>query len=71
MEQLLDAALALPDGDRLELVEPVIASLHPEDRPPLDESWREIMQRRSAQLRCGQVTSVLWAEVKRQAREKA
>ena len=37
-EQLMDAALALPDGDRLELVETLIASLQPADRPPFDES---------------------------------
>ncbi len=70
-EQLLDAALALPDGDRVELVEALIASFQPEDRPPFDESWREIIQRRSAELRSGQVTPVPWTEVKNRAREKA
>lgn len=71
MENLLNTALTLPDQDRLELVEALIASLQPEDRPPFDESWREVIQRRSAELRSGQVTPVPWAEVKRQAREKA
>lgn len=71
MENLLNTALALPNEDRVELVEALIASLPPEDRPPFDESWREVIQRRSAELRSGQVTPVPWAEVKRQAREKA
>ena len=70
-ENLLTAALALPEGDRIELVEALTASLQPVDRPPFDESWREVIQRRSAELRSGQVTPVPWAEVKRQAREKA
>jgi putative addiction module component (TIGR02574 family) len=70
IEQVLDAALALPEGDREELVEALIASLQPENRPPFDESWREIIQRRSAELRSGQVAPIPWAEVKRQAREK-
>jgi len=70
-EQLVDAALALPDGDRMELVETLIASLQPVDRPLFDESWREIIRRRSAELLSGQVAPVPWAEVKRQAREKA
>ena len=70
-EQLVDAALALPDGDRMELVETLIASFQPVDQPPFDESWREIIQRRSAELRSGQVAPVPWAEVKRQAWEKA
>jgi putative addiction module component (TIGR02574 family) len=69
-EQLLDAALALPTGDRLEFVEALVASLRPEDRPPLDESWHEIIRRRSAELASGEVKPVPWTEVKRQAREK-
>ncbi|MGH7174449.1 MAG: addiction module protein [Gemmataceae bacterium] len=71
MENLLNTALTLPDQDRVELVEALIVSLQPEDRPPFDESWREVIQRRSAELRSGQVAGVPWAEVKRQAREKA
>jgi putative addiction module component (TIGR02574 family) len=70
-EDVLNAALALPDDDRLELVEALIASLAPADRPPLDESWRAVIARRSAELRSGAVAPVPWAEVKRQAREKA
>ena len=69
-EQLLEAALALPDEDRLEFVEALAASLRPEDRPPFDESWREVVRRRSAELKSGAVTPVPWSEVKRQAREK-
>jgi putative addiction module component (TIGR02574 family) len=70
-EQLLNAALALPDGDRLELVEALIVSFQPADRPPFDESWREVIRRRAAELRAGHVTPVPWEEVKRQAREQA
>ena len=70
-EQVFDAALALPEGERVELVEALIASHRPADRPPFDESWREVIRRRSNELRSGQVTPVPWEEVKRQAREKA
>jgi putative addiction module component (TIGR02574 family) len=70
-EQLLDAVLALPDEERFEVAEAVIASLQPADRPPLDESWREVVRRRSAELRSGQVHGIPWEEVKRQAREKS
>jgi putative addiction module component (TIGR02574 family) len=69
-EHLLNAALALPEGDRLELVEALLASLQPADRPPFDESWRDVIRRRSAELRSGAVVPVPWAEVKRQAREQ-
>jgi putative addiction module component (TIGR02574 family) len=59
-EQLLNAALALPDEDRLQLVEALVVSLQPHDRPPFDESWRETVQRRSAELQSGKVTPVPW-----------
>ena len=62
-QQLLDAALALPDEDRLEFVEALAASLQPTDRPPFDESWREVIRRRSAELRNGDVVAVPWSEV--------
>ncbi len=68
-EQVLTAALDLPDADRLELVEALIVSFQPPDGPPFDESWREVIQRRSAELKSGQVSTVSWSEVKRQARE--
>jgi putative addiction module component (TIGR02574 family) len=69
VEQLLNDALALPDDDRLELVEALIVSFQPHDRPPFDESWREVIRRRSAELAAGSVVPVPWEEVKRQARE--
>ena len=68
MDHVLSAALELPDGDRVELVEAIIASLQPEDRPPFDESWREVILRRSAELRSGQIAAIPWDEVKRRAR---
>jgi putative addiction module component (TIGR02574 family) len=71
LEQILDAALALPDAERLEVAEALLASLQPDNRPPFDESWREVIRRRSAEVRSGQVTSIPWEEVKRRAREKA
>ena len=65
-EELLNAALGLSDDDRLELVEALLASLQTTDQPPFDEAWREIVRRRSAELRSGKVKTVPWEEVKRQ-----
>ncbi len=70
-DQLFDAALALPEEDRLELAEALLASLQPSDRPPFDESWREVIRRRSAELQSGQVAPIPWEEVKRRARESS
>jgi putative addiction module component (TIGR02574 family) len=69
-EQLLNAALALSYADRLELVEALIVSLHPDDEPPFDPAWREVIEKRAAELRSGAVSPVPWEQVKQQAREK-
>jgi len=68
-EDVLTAALSLPDDDRLELAEALIASLRPENRPPFEDAWREVIRRRSAELRSGTVRPIPWAEVKRQGRD--
>ena len=68
-EHVLTAALDLPDDDRLELVEMLLNSLRSADAPPFDDSWHEVIQRRSAELKSGRAQSITWAEVKRQARE--
>lgn len=70
-QELFDTVLSLPDGERVELVEALIASFRPEDKLPFDEAWRPVIERRSAELRSGQVRPVPWAEVKRAARERA
>lgn len=70
-EHLLSTALDLGEEDRLEMVEALIVSLHSTERPPFDDSWREVVRRRSAELASGLVTPVPWAEVKRRAREAA
>jgi putative addiction module component (TIGR02574 family) len=68
MDQVLTAALALPNGDRVELVEAILASLQPEDRPPFDESWRPVIERRSQELQSGRVVGIPWSDVKERAR---
>ncbi len=70
-EQVLNAALELPDVDRLELIEALIDSIQTPDRPPFDESWHPVIRRRSAELASGSVRPIPWAEVKRRAREAA
>lgn len=68
-EQVLNSALALSDEERGELVEALIASLS-DTAGPIDESWRAIIERRSAEIRSGKVTPVPWEDVKRRARER-
>ena len=66
-EHLLNAALALPDDDRVQFVEALIVSLQPEGGPPVDDSWLAIVKRRSAELKTREAETPSWAEVKRYA----
>jgi putative addiction module component (TIGR02574 family) len=68
-EQLLNAALALPTEERLEIAEALFVSLQPSDQPPFDETWRDIVRRRSPELHSGQVAAIPWSEVKRRSTE--
>jgi Putative addiction module component len=70
-EQVLTAALGLPDEERLEVVGALIISFQAPDQPPFDGVWREVILRRSAELASGKAVPVPWAEVKRRAREAA
>ena len=61
-EQVLELAMALPAAERFRLVEALIAA--EQSPPPFDESWREVVQRRSAELDAGTAKGVPWAEVR-------
>jgi putative addiction module component (TIGR02574 family) len=69
-ERVLTAALDLPVDDRLEVLEALIVSFQPSDKLPFDESWREVIERRSSELESGSVAAIPWAEVKRRARKE-
>jgi putative addiction module component (TIGR02574 family) len=69
VDQALNAALALPNGERVELVEALLASLRPGDRPPFDESLRAVIERRSSELESGSVVGIPWSDVKKRALE--
>ena len=67
-EQLLQSALALPSEERFQLIEALIAA--EQISPPFDESWREVIQRRSAELDAGAVAEVPWNEVRQRLRRQ-
>lgn len=67
-EQLLQSALALPSEERFQLVEALIAV--DQAPPPFDESWRAVIQRRSAEIEAGTVAEVPWSEVRQRLRRQ-
>jgi Putative addiction module component len=65
-EQLLQLALGLPEVERIELAEALLATT----MPPLDPAWLAEIQRRSEEIDRGEVTLRTWSEVKQGARER-
>lgn len=69
VEQLLQAALKLPDEEQLQLVAALTAAVEERRLRPFDDSWLEEIRRRSAEYDAGSVPAIPWAEVKERARE--
>ena len=70
LDQVLQAALSLPDTERTQLVEALIDTLAPEDAAPLEDAWLTEIERRSREFDEGLVQPVPWEDVKRRARER-
>jgi putative addiction module component (TIGR02574 family) len=68
LDQVLQAALALPDDDRLVLIEALLAASAPDEGLPFDRSWLPTVRERLAAYDAGQTRAYTWAEVKERAR---
>jgi putative addiction module component (TIGR02574 family) len=71
VDDILQQALALPESERAQLVDAIIATLSPEDAAPLDDTWLAEINRRSDEFDAGGVQPITWAEVKERARQRA
>ncbi len=69
-EQLLQAALALPEEERLELVEALLASHSPPNELPFDPAWLDEVQRRSAEVEAGAAHLDSWPVVRERVRQR-
>ncbi|MFI5458289.1 MAG: addiction module protein [Isosphaerales bacterium] len=69
-EQLLQAALALPEGERLELAEALLASHDESTELPFDPAWLSEIQRRSAEIEAGAVELTPWPVVRERVRQR-
>ena len=70
VQQLLDAALSLPDEEQLQLVAALTAAVDEGGLRPFDDTWLAEVQRRSAEFDAGGVELIPWAEVKKQVRHE-
>lgn len=65
-KRVTQAAVRLPEQDRIRLVEEVLASLDVEghSQAVIDRAWREEVERRSREIDEGRVKLVPWSKVK-------
>lgn len=70
VEQLFQAALALPAEERLELVEALLASQDSPGEMPFHPEWLSEVQRRSAEVESGTVQFTPWPVVRERVRRR-
>jgi putative addiction module component (TIGR02574 family) len=68
-EAVLKAALALPEAERVFLIEDLLESLPPDTGPLSDEEMLAELERRSAEVEQGLVKPIPWEEVRRRLHE--
>ncbi len=69
-EQLLQSALALPNEERLEFIDALLAECDRGLARPFDDAWLAEIRRRSAEIDAGAAPITPWPEVKRRVRER-
>lgn len=69
-EQLLQSALTLPEEERLELVEALLAECDRALARPFDDAWLAEVHRRSAEIDAGTAKLTPWPEVKLRVRKR-
>ena len=67
VDSILSSAKKLSVGERLELIDALWETVPPNALPPLSDEWRVEIQRRSAELDAGTVTTIPWDQVRDEA----
>jgi putative addiction module component (TIGR02574 family) len=70
VDQLLQAALSLPDEEQLRLVSALTAAVEERGLRPFDDWWLGEIERRSAEYEARSVAAIPWSEVKERARRR-
>ena len=70
-KEILNAARQLPESERLEIVEELLASFEPTADDDVDAAWATEVERRSREIKEGKVRPAPWEEVKSRARERS
>ncbi len=71
IQEILDAAQALPAADRAQLLSALWGTVSPEDWPAPADDWIAEAGRRSAAYDTGEMTVAPWSEVRQRGRREA
>jgi len=69
-QQLLDAALAMPESDRAHLAASLLRSLDPPDDPGADAAWSAEIGRRIRSIDDGSAELLPWNDVTTEMRQR-
>lgn len=70
VEQLARAAFALPEDERLELIEILLDSRGNGNELPFDPAWLAEIERRSSEIEAGTVALTPWPIVRERVRRR-
>lgn len=68
-KKIFEQALALPEPDRVALIDALADSIVGDEQAEVDEAWRVEILRRVEQVRRGEVELESWEDVRRAGRE--
>ncbi len=71
VQEILDAAQALPPAERAQLIHALWESVSPDDWTLPSDEWIAESQRRSEAYDSGEMTGSPWSEVRQRARRDA
>ena len=69
-QAVLQAALALPEAERMVVVDSLLSSLAPVPAERTEEEWKAVSDRRFRELESGTVAALSWDEVQRRVQKR-
>jgi len=70
-KKILNAALGLPEPDRVKVAEQLLPTLEGRPQKDADAAWAEEIERRTGEIEQGKVKPAPWSKVKKSAMRRA
>ncbi|MBI5314762.1 MAG: addiction module protein [Nitrospirae bacterium] len=69
-KKVLDAAMELPEKEKIQIVEELLAGLEGETDPEAEAAWIAEIERRTKEIERGEAKSIPWSTVRKLAAER-